>query len=164
MFRILTVLVPDLRSERWELGLSRFIAPYYAFLDFGAEVVLASPLGGLPFDGLSGLDRVSGDLVRRFSADSTAREAVLDTLSLDQVCIDDFDAAFCLGAIWEESVLEGVGRIMAGCMESGKTVVAVPSGSDMPPRGPGRGLLILVGSEAPSELGAKALLGALGRK
>jgi putative intracellular protease/amidase len=53
--------------------LEELAAPYYAFKDAGAEVVLASPLGGQPpLDPKSNEPSFQTDLTRRFEADAAA--------------------------------------------------------------------------------------------
>jgi putative intracellular protease/amidase len=86
-------------------GLEEFCAAYYVFRDAGAEVALASPSGGQPpIDPQSdGAGHQSGT-VRRFKADPAARTALADTLELEQVAPEDFDAVFYVGghgAMWD---------------------------------------------------------------
>lgn len=52
--------------------LEEFAAPYYIFKDAGAEIVLASPLGGEPpLDPKSDLEDFQTELTHRFKADPT---------------------------------------------------------------------------------------------
>lgn len=86
-------------------GLEEFCAAYYVFRDAGAEVTLASPTGGQPpVDPASdGMDHAS-ETVRRLKGDQAARTALADTLALDQVAPEDFDAVFYVGghgALWD---------------------------------------------------------------
>lgn len=80
-------------------------APYYVFKDRNVEVVLASPAGGpAPVDRSADEAGELSPMGRRFNADRSAREDLSDTLRLDQVCPDDFDAAFYPGghgALWD---------------------------------------------------------------
>ncbi len=96
------ILIPDdeanVPARPPVLRLERFIGPYYAFRDAGAEVVLASPSGGFPWMGPAADDRgVSSPGLDRFRADRPAREDLTDTLDLGQIYEEDFDAALCLG-------------------------------------------------------------------
>ena len=53
--------------------LEELAAPYYAFTDAGAQIVLASPKGGQPpLDPKSNEPDFQTDLTRRFEADSAA--------------------------------------------------------------------------------------------
>ena len=73
--------------------LEEFAAPYYAFKDAGAEVVLASPKGGHPpIDPKSAESSFQTDLTRRFEGDTTAKAQLATTLRLDSVSQVGFDA------------------------------------------------------------------------
>ena len=92
--RILMIIAP--RDETSSLPtIGQVVEPYYQFRDSGAEVVLASPDGGAPVATASLAD-VKGPSLR-FRADYQAREAFTDTLRLEQVFAEDFDAAYCIG-------------------------------------------------------------------
>ena len=60
--------------------LEEFAAPYYAFKDAGAELALASPLGGQPpLDPKSDDAATHTDATLRFKADSAAQSALAAT-------------------------------------------------------------------------------------
>lgn len=78
--------------------LEELAAPYYAFKDAGAEIVLASPKGGQPpLDPKSNEPGFQTDLTRRFEADDAAKAQLAATLRLDGVKADDFDTVFYPG-------------------------------------------------------------------
>lgn len=85
--------------------LEEFAAPYYAFLDAGAQVTLASPKGGQPpIDPKSDDPGAQTAATERFQADEAARKALASTLTLAQVNPDDFDALFYPGGhgpLWD---------------------------------------------------------------
>ena len=85
--------------------LEEFAAPYYAFLDAGAEVVLASPAGGQPpLDPVSDLPDFQTEQTHRFAADPAAQKALATTLKLDAVNAADFDTVFYPGGhgpLWD---------------------------------------------------------------
>lgn len=85
--------------------LEEFAAPYYAFLDAGAQVTLASPKGGQPpIDPKSDDPGAQTAATERFQADEAARKAMASTLTLAQVNADDFDALFYPGGhgpLWD---------------------------------------------------------------
>ena len=85
--------------------LEEFAAPYYAFRDAGAEVVLASPKGGQPpLDPKSNEPSFQTDLTRRFEADAAAKAQLAATLRLDSVTQADFDTVFYPGGhgpLWD---------------------------------------------------------------
>jgi putative intracellular protease/amidase len=107
--RILMILTSHLveSTEADELtgALQNFATAYFIFRDAGAEVVLASPSGGLPalYPNRASVMKQS-KTVNRFYDDTRARAELSDTLRLEQVCADDFDALFYpggLGSIWD---------------------------------------------------------------
>lgn len=85
--------------------LEEFAAPYYAFKDAGAQVVLASPLGGQPpLDPKSDLPEFQTELTHRYKADAAAQKALANTLALSDVRQEDFDAVFYPGGhgpLWD---------------------------------------------------------------
>ena len=85
--------------------LEELAAPYYAFRDAGAEVVLASPKGGQsPVDPKSSEPSFQTDLTRRFEADTAAKAQLAATLRLDSVSQAEFDAVFYPGGhgpLWD---------------------------------------------------------------
>jgi putative intracellular protease/amidase len=85
--------------------LEELAAPYYAFKDAGATVVLASPAGGQPpLDPKSNEPAFQTDLTRRFEADAAANAQLANTVRLDSVSQEDFDAVFYPGGhgpLWD---------------------------------------------------------------
>jgi putative intracellular protease/amidase len=78
--------------------LEELAAPWYVFREAGAEVVLASPLGGRPpLDPRSELPEFDTDATRRFRADAAANRALADTRRLADVRADDFETVFYPG-------------------------------------------------------------------
>jgi len=85
--------------------LEELAAPYYAFKDAGAEIVLGSPKGGQPpLDPKSSEPAFQTDLTRRFEDDAAAKSQLAATLRLDSVSAADFDAVFYPGGhgpLWD---------------------------------------------------------------
>ncbi|WP_350431576.1 type 1 glutamine amidotransferase domain-containing protein [Shewanella sp. H8] len=85
--------------------LEELAAPYYTFVDKGAEVVLASPKGGLPpLDPVSDQADFQTDSTRRFTADAKAQALLANTLTLASVNVADYDAVFYPGGhgpLWD---------------------------------------------------------------
>jgi putative intracellular protease/amidase len=85
--------------------LEEFAAPYYAFKDAGAEIVLASPAGGQPpLDPKSDLPDFQTELTHRFKADPEAQKALASTVKLETVNAADFDTVFYPGGhgpLWD---------------------------------------------------------------
>src|SRR5499427_6924654 len=75
--------------------LEEFAAPYYAFKEAGADIVLASPKGGQPpLDPKSNEPSFQTELTHRFEADAAAKAALASTVRLDGVEADGFDTVF----------------------------------------------------------------------
>ena len=85
--------------------LEEFAAPYYTFIDAGAEVTLASPAGGQPpLDPKSDDPSAQTDATKRFKADTTAQQALASTVKLETIKTADFDAVFYPGGhgpLWD---------------------------------------------------------------
>jgi putative intracellular protease/amidase len=85
--------------------LEELAAPYYEFKDAGADIVLASPLGGQPpLDPKSNEPDSQSDLTRRFEADAAAQAQLAATLRLDRVDQANFDTVFYPGGhgpLWD---------------------------------------------------------------
>jgi putative intracellular protease/amidase len=85
--------------------LEELAAPYYAFKDAGADIVLASPKGGQPpLDPKSNEPAFQTDDTRRFVADAQASAQLAATLRLDSVDQAGFDAVFYPGGhgpLWD---------------------------------------------------------------
>jgi len=85
--------------------LEELAAPYYAFKEAGASIVLASPAGGQPpLDPKSNEPAFQTELTRRFEGDAAAIAQLAATVRLDSVQQDDFDAVFYPGGhgpLWD---------------------------------------------------------------
>ncbi len=85
--------------------LEELAAPYYVFKDSGAEITLASPAGGQPpLDPKSNEPDFQTEQTRRFEADPEATAQLAQTVRLDTVRQDDFDAVFYPGGhgpLWD---------------------------------------------------------------
>jgi putative intracellular protease/amidase len=78
--------------------LEEFAAPYFIFLDAGAEVTLASPRGGEPpIDPRSDGPEAQSQVVQRLKADPKALGALRATAPLSNISAAEFDAVFYPG-------------------------------------------------------------------
>jgi putative intracellular protease/amidase len=78
--------------------LEEFAAPYYTFLDAGADIALASPAGGQPpLDPKSDLPEFQTELTHRFKADPATQQRLANTVKLETVKAEDFDTVFYPG-------------------------------------------------------------------
>lgn len=88
--------------------LEEFAAPYYAFLDAGVNLTLASPAGGQPpLDPSSDTPDAQTEFTERFKNDSDAQARLADTKKLADVNAEDFDSVFYPGGhgpLWDLAV------------------------------------------------------------
>lgn len=78
--------------------LEEVAAPYYAFLDAGCDVTIASPLGGkAPRDPKSMLEEYQSASTRRFEVDIKAQRALDCTIKLSTIDAANYDAVFFAG-------------------------------------------------------------------
>ncbi|MGD9427366.1 type 1 glutamine amidotransferase domain-containing protein [Pantoea sp. NSTU24] len=109
--------------------LEELAAPYYAFLDAGAEITLASPKGGQPpLDPKSDEPDSQTDETRRFHADSKAQAALASTVPLNSVDQAAFDAVFYPGGhgpLWDLANDEHSISLIEQTLQAGKPVALV---------------------------------------
>jgi len=109
--------------------LEEFAAPYYVFKDAGAQLTLASPLGGQPpLDPKSDDAASQTDATRRFKNDSAAQAALAATLKLTTLNSTDFDAVFYPGGhgpLWDLAEDPASIALIDTMIAAGKPVAAV---------------------------------------
>jgi putative intracellular protease/amidase len=135
--RILMVLTSQgrLGDSGKETGfwLEELAAPYYVFTDAGADVTLASPLGGQPpLDPRSDAPDLQTDDTRRFRSDPTAEARLASTVGLSDVSTDDHDAVFFVGghgSMWDLADEPASIALVETMFAAGKPVAAVCHGS-----------------------------------
>lgn len=106
--------------------LEEFAAPYYAFKDAGAEVVLASPAGGQPpLDPKSDEPDSQTEPTHRFKADPEAQKALANTVKLETVDAADFDTVFYPGGhgpLWDLAELPASIQLIESFERAGKPI------------------------------------------
>ncbi len=109
--------------------LEEFAAPYYVFQDAGAEITLASPLGGKPpLDPKSDDADAQTDATRRFKSDAVAQAALASTHQLADLSGDNFDAVFYPGGhgpLWDLAEDPHSIALIESMAAADKTVAAV---------------------------------------
>jgi putative intracellular protease/amidase len=92
-------------GEKTGFWLEEFAAPYYAFKDQGAEIILASPKGGQPpLDPKSDVADFQTAATDRFAKDQDAQTQLGNTRRLDSIKTDEFDGVFYPGGhgpLWD---------------------------------------------------------------
>ncbi|AIZ33303.1 type 1 glutamine amidotransferase domain-containing protein [Pseudomonas parafulva] len=109
MYKILMVLTSHDQlgdtGQKTGFWLEEFAAPYYVFVDAGAEITLASPKGGQPpLDPKSDQPDAQTEATERFRGDTQAQMALADTVPLGEIDPYDFDAVFYPGGhgpLWD---------------------------------------------------------------
>jgi putative intracellular protease/amidase len=119
-------------GEKTGFWLEELAAPYYAFVDAGFELTLASPKGGLPpLDPKSNEPDFQTEHTHRFEADAKATTALNTTVKLADVAADDFDAIFYPGGhgpMWDLVDDAQSIALIEGFFAAGKPVGAVCHG------------------------------------
>ena len=116
-------------GERTGFWLEELAAPYEAFTQAGAQVDIASPLGGeAPADPRSAKE--SSDATRAFLADAKAVQKLAHTLVLADVK-DTYDAYFVVGGhgvMWDLSKHAPLHQLLSAAYARGAVVSAVCHG------------------------------------
>ncbi|MEN3261659.1 type 1 glutamine amidotransferase domain-containing protein [Sodalis endosymbiont of Spalangia cameroni] len=109
--------------------LEELAAPYYAFKDAGAEIVLASPNGGQPpLDPKSNEPAFQTEETRRFEADAGAMAQLSATVRLDSVAQADYDTVFYPGGhgpLWDLAEDRHSSALIAAFLAAGKPIALV---------------------------------------
>ncbi|MGB9098010.1 type 1 glutamine amidotransferase domain-containing protein [Erwinia sp.] len=109
--------------------LEELAAPYYAFKDAGAEIVLASPKGGNPpLDPKSNEPDFQTEFTHRFEADTDAMAQLATTVRLDSVSQADFDSVFYPGGhgpLWDLAEDQHSIALIESFFAAGKNVAFV---------------------------------------
>ena len=109
--------------------LEEFAAPYYVFKDAGAQITLASPMGGQPpLDPKSDEPDAQSADTDRFRKDAEATAALASTLKLADVVNKPFDAVFYPGGhgpLWDLAEDRDSIALIESTYAAGKPVVAV---------------------------------------
>ncbi len=112
--------------------LEELASPYYIFKEAGAEITLASSLGGtIPMDDKSESIIASTPTVRRFQKDLEVISSLAHSLPLDTLKAADFDMAFLpggYGALWDLSGSKSLGKLLEDFHRQGKVIGLVSHG------------------------------------
>jgi putative intracellular protease/amidase len=116
----------DKKTGVW---LEEFAAPYFVFLDAGATITLASPLGGQPpVDPKSEEPTAQTVATKRFYDDPEAKQAFSETVKLATVRAKDFDGVFYPGGhgpLWDLPGDMHSIRLIENFYSAGKPVAAL---------------------------------------
>ncbi len=116
-------------GEKTGFWVEEFAAPYYALADAGAQITIASPLGGQPpIDPKSELPDFQTEATKRFFADKALQAKLASTVKLDQVNAADYDAVFYPGGhgpLWDLTTNKASIALIEQFYNAGKPVAAV---------------------------------------
>ncbi|MEH6444021.1 MAG: type 1 glutamine amidotransferase domain-containing protein [Oceanospirillaceae bacterium] len=116
-------------GEKTGFWVEEFASPYYAFIDAGVEVTLATPKGGqAPIDPSSKLADFQTDATRRFDLDTTAQAQVANTQLLSAQQQGDFDAVFYPGGhgpLWDLTESSASIALINSFLKADKAVATV---------------------------------------
>jgi putative intracellular protease/amidase len=156
--RVLMMIIPERQIPADVSGSrSEIIASYYLLQDSGFEVVLAAPTEEAPWTwrDSNGQDALSPSH-HRLREDQAAQDAFADMLAIQQICVDDFAAAICIGTSIVPSKAGGphdAPTLANAMLAAGKPVAVIASADVLHPIPAGNGLLI-VGSSKDAHLQA----------
>ncbi|SEC49817.1 hypothetical protein SAMN05519104_1494 [Rhizobiales bacterium GAS188] len=165
--RVLMMIIPERRTQVDVSGSrSEIVASYYLLQDSGFEVVLAAPAEETPWTwrdsnwrDSNGQEALSPSH-HRLREDQAAQDAFADMLALQQVRIDDFAAAICIGTSIAPSMAgepHDASTLANAMLAAGKPVALIANADVLDPIPAGKGLLI-VGSSKDAHLQATRAL------
>lgn len=133
LMKVLIVLTSHDRlgdtGEKTGFWLEEFASPYYRLKDAGAQITLASPLGGQPpLDPKSHEPDFQTEDTRRFDVDPAAQAQLASTEVLSAVNTGDFDAVFYPGGhgpLWDLYDDQDSISLIESFVTEGKPVAAV---------------------------------------
>lgn len=109
--------------------IEEFASPYYHLIDNGIQVTLSSPIGGQPpIDPKSNEPDFQTPATIRFNKDVSLQKTLSNTLALDKVNHDDYDAIFYPGGhgpLWDLSEDKNSVALIENFYNQNKPVAAV---------------------------------------
>lgn len=143
-------------GEKTGVWLEELTTPYYAFVDGGAKVTLASIAGGpVPIDPRSaGDDAKKEESVRRYLDDAALQSEVTDTPAVTSLDGSEYDALFLPGGhgtMWDYPTSTPLAGLVSRFLKAGKPVAAVCHGP--------AGLTLAKGADGCSIVAGKTITG-----
>jgi putative intracellular protease/amidase len=119
-------------GEKTGFWLEEFAAPYYAFVDAGADVVIAAPEPGHPpIDPRSSEPENLTDATHRFKHDVAGKAKLANPISLDQIDVSSVDALFFPGGhgpMWDLASSDATAKLVESFYAQDKVIGAVCHG------------------------------------
>jgi putative intracellular protease/amidase len=119
-------------NYRTGVWLEELAAPYYVFTEAGFELTIASPAGGpVPLDPKSESIIMATQRTKRFLKDEEAMNFLSDSILLEEVKADDFDAVFLPGGhgpMWDIADNKSVKQLLEAFNSENKPIASVCHG------------------------------------
>jgi len=116
-------------GQKTGFWVEEFAAPYYAFIDAGVEVTLATPKGGqAPIDPTSTLVDFQTAATERYDADNAAQAKIATTVKLSSLNESNFDGVFYPGGhgpLWDLTDNTDSITLIESFLNAGKAVATV---------------------------------------
>jgi len=116
-------------GQKTGFWVEEFAAPYYAFIDAGVEVTLATPKGGqAPIDPTSTLEDFQTAATTRYDIDTAAQAKIATTVLLSSLSESDFDGVFYPGGhgpLWDLTDNTDSITLIESFLNAGKAVATV---------------------------------------
>jgi putative intracellular protease/amidase len=116
-------------GQKTGFWVEEFAAPYYAFIDAGVEVTLATPKGGqAPIDPTSTLEDFQTSATERYDGDDVAQAKIANTVLLSSLNESDFDGVFYPGGhgpLWDLTDNTDSITLIESFLNAGKAVATV---------------------------------------
>ena len=116
-------------GQKTGFWVEEFAAPYYAFIDAGAQVTIASPQGGqAPIDPTSKLEDFQTEATERYDNDTAAQATIASTVKLSSLSESDFDGVFYPGGhgpLWDLTDNTDSISLIESFLKAGKAVATV---------------------------------------
>lgn len=116
-------------GQKTGFWVEEFAAPYYAFIDAGAQVTIASPQGGqAPIDPTSKLEDFQTEATERYDNDTAAQAKIASTVKLSSLSESDFDGVFYPGGhgpLWDLTDNTDSISLIESFLKAGKAVATV---------------------------------------
>lgn len=117
------------QAKKTGFWVEEFAAPYYAFIDAGVNVTLATPKGGqAPIDPTSTLTDFQTAATERYDNDEVAQAKIANTVTLSSLNEADFDGVFYPGGhgpLWDLTDNKDSITLIESFLNAGKAVATV---------------------------------------
>jgi putative intracellular protease/amidase len=119
-------------NYRTGVWLEELATPYYIFTEAGVELTIASPNGGpVPLDPKSESIIVATQRTKRFLKDEVAMNFISNSIPLEAIKAEDFDAVFLTGGhgpMWDIADNKSVKRLLEAFNNDNKPIASVCHG------------------------------------